>query len=98
MWRTTYTTIVMAGKTPVPITNTATHHNYENYSYDVKYNMLEEDYNKYKDSSKELINLLENYVEMGLTNEYIITESEKTLNSAVKNANKSVENNELGQE
>ena len=98
MWKVPITTIIMAGKVPVPVTNIYTYHNYETHSYDVKYNMLEEDFNKYKDDSKELISLLENYVKMGLTNEYSITESEKTLNTTIKNAEKVEEkdNNELG--
>ena len=85
MWRTT--TIVLAGPgSPVPITST--HHNYENHSFDVKFNMLEEDYNAYKDDSKSLLNLLENYVESGLSNEYTITETNQKINTknAIKNS------------
>ena len=80
-WTTTATTIVLAGKTPVPITHVYTHHNYETYSYDVKYNMLEEDYNNYKNDTKALLNLLEQYAELGLTSNYSMSDSSKLINT-----------------
>lgn len=72
------TTIIWSGKVPIPITNY--YHNYENYNYDISYNLSEDFYKENQNNTKKLLGVLEDYLNNKECEKYSVADFRSSVN------------------